>query len=199
MTNTLYIEYSAQDSIDVTLGDLAILSWSTPQNEFNPGLQQVVVNIVSGATVDLTQTFPIFPDKATAFTYYMTAMCAAALAATNANYGTAYYTATNAQPTDDTTSAALASKTDKGGFSVMTATPATTAATIVGSASDTNATNYNLVSGLLGIANGLNSANAAQNSMADIVNAQTTAINLLIGYADTLRSQVNALIAAGQA
>lgn len=199
MTNTLYIEYSAQDSIDVTLGDLAILSWSTPQNEFNPGLQQTVVNIVPAAAVDLLQPFPIFPDKATAFAYYMTVMCAAALTATNSYYGTTYYTATNPQPTDDTTHAALADKSSRSNFGALTSTPATTAATITGTASDTNATNYNLVSGILGVANGLNSANSAQNAMADIVNAQTTTINILIGYVGTLRSQVNALIAAGAA
>lgn len=49
-----------------------------------------------------------------------------------------------------------------------------------------NATNYNLVSGVLGVANGLNSANAAQNDLADKYNDLATKFNALL---DQLEAQ----------
>lgn len=52
-------------------------------------------------------------------------------------------------------------------------------AVVSGTAANNNATNYNLVSGVLGLANGLNSANSAQNDMADIVNSLTSKFNTL--------------------
>lgn len=47
-------------------------------------------------------------------------------------------------------------------------------------AANNNATNYNIVSGLLGVANGLNAGNANQNDLADKYNALATKFNTLL-------------------
>lgn len=52
-------------------------------------------------------------------------------------------------------------------------------ANVSGTAANNNVTNYNLVSGILGLANGLNSSNTAQNDMADIVNNLVSKFNTM--------------------
>lgn len=47
-------------------------------------------------------------------------------------------------------------------------------------ATNNSATNYNLVSGVLGLANGLNNANTAQNDLADKYNALATKFNTVL-------------------
>lgn len=54
---------------------------------------------------------------------------------------------------------------------------------------DINPTNFNLVSGILGVANGLNSANANQNAMADNLNDLATKFNTLNAHLITLGLQ----------
>lgn len=54
-----------------------------------------------------------------------------------------------------------------------------------------NPTNYNLLSGLLGVAEGLNSANAKQNTMAGIVNANATKQNAGFAIVNTMASRFN--------
>lgn len=56
-------------------------------------------------------------------------------------------------------------------------------------AANNNATNYNLVSGVLGVANGLNSANANQNTIADNLNDLATKFNTLLANLTTLGLQ----------
>lgn len=59
-------------------------------------------------------------------------------------------------------------------------TPATHITNAATNAADNNLTNYNLVSGILGVANGLNAANANQNVMADNLNDLATKFNTLL-------------------
>lgn len=56
-------------------------------------------------------------------------------------------------------------------------------------AANNNATNYNLLSGLLGVANGLNSGNANQNDLADKYNALAGKFNTLVSHLETLGIQ----------
>lgn len=180
-----------------------MLYWTTPNNYQNPGLQEITIEVQSGVTNPSASPFPIFPDIATAQSYYMTAMCSALLTFINTLYGVTYYTGTNPQPSDPAVAAVVAafaaSKTNKAGFAAITALSASGIANVTGTAADNNPTNFTTLSGLLGIASGLNTANANQNAMADMVNAQETAINDLISYVGTLEAKINALIAAGQA
>lgn len=72
--------------------------------------------------------------------------------------------------------------TASSGLGVILHKPSTQSAITdaTGGATNNLPTNYNLVSGLLGVANGLNDANTAQNDMANKLNALVTSYNGLL-------------------
>lgn len=207
MTHTLYIEYWSQVVPDAVLGDLVVLNWTTPQNFSNGAIEQQVINIVPAAAVNLGATPPIFPDIATAFSNYMTAMCAQLITDTNNFYGTpGYYTASNPQPVDNIVNDALSSiatnifgKSNKSSFSAVAALAAHGIANASAASNPGLQTNYNLVSGVLGLANGLNDANTAQNDLATKYNDLEVKFNSALTWLGTNKDKINATITAGSA
>jgi hypothetical protein len=99
-------------------------------------------------------------------------------------------------------------KSSKANFSSATSAPAHGVGNSSGGAA-TNATanlttDYDLISGLLGVANGLNAANTAQNSLAtkynDLAtkyNDLSTKFNSLLTWATSAKDSINALKSAG--
>lgn len=199
MTNTLYIEYASQEAIDPTYGKLAVLSWTTPANFQDDGLEQQVIQITSGTANPSATPYATFPDVTTAFAYYQTAMCSALITFMNSLYGVTYYTAYDAEPVDSATNAAVAGKSNKSSFANITALTAHGIANASAASNPGLATNFNLVSGLLGIANGLNDANTAQNDLATKYNDLEGKFNTLLTYATTLETKINSIITAGAA
>lgn len=93
----------------------------------------------------------------------------------------------------------VAGKSAKASFSALTALAAHGLSTQATNASTTQVTNYNFVSGVLGLANGLNDANTAQNDLAAKYNALATAFNSLLSWLGTNKNAINALKTAGAA
>lgn len=206
MTNLLYIESSTQDYIDPTLGDVAFLNWISPNTFSFQDPQQQVITITPGTPNPSATPFPTFPDKATAIAYYQAAICSQMLSDVNAFYGVSFYTGYDVESVPSGVNAAIASintnisgKSNKSSFSAVTALAAHGIANASAASNPGLPTNFNLVSGVLGIANGLNDANTAQNDLATKYNDLEAKFNSCLAWLGTNKDTINALKTAGAA
>lgn len=201
MTNSLYVQYSSQDLIDPTYGDIVLLTWLSPETYGVLDTQVIVVNIVPGTANPSATPFPTFPNKDAAFAYYQSTVCTQMISDVNTFFGVSFYTTYDAEKIDSSVAATVANKSSKANFSALSTLAAHGVANAIttGGISTTLPTNYNLVSGILGLANGLNDANTAQNALsADFID-HVGKFNALLSWLGTNKDAINALKTAGAA
>lgn len=96
-------------------------------------------------------------------------------------------------------SSSVSGKSSKSSFSALSALAAHGIANASAASNPGLPTNFNLVSGVLGIANGLNDANTAQNDLATKYNDLEAKFNSALSWLNTNKDAINALKTAGAA
>lgn len=106
-------------------------------------------------------------------------------------------TADTAKPVSTAQATAIALKSAKASFSALSALAAHGVSNAMGGTTTTLLTNYNLATGVLGLASALNDANTAQNDMATKYNDLVSKFNSLLTWLGTNKDAVNGLRTAG--
>lgn len=106
-------------------------------------------------------------------------------------------TADTAKPVSTAQATAIALKSAKASFSALSALAAHGVSNATGGTTTTLLTNYNLATGVLGLAGALNDANTAQNDLATKYNDLVSKFNTLLTWLGTNKDAVNALRTAG--
>lgn len=227
MTNTLYVKAYTQDIYDSGHSQIATIVYFTAPSYYQQPSNSVIIEY--GSLNPLASPFPIYPDIAAAIADLGPAQASALVTAINGTAGLAYYTAYDIELVDASVGAAihaltldtitegstnkyytstektklaginLAGKSDKSSFSAVTSLSAHGVANASAASNPGLPTNFNLVSGVLGIANGLNDANAAQNDLATKYNDLESKFNSILTWLGTTKDKINSTIAAGAA
>lgn len=220
---TLYVKAYTQQIYDHTTSlNVTLVFYSTP-NVYNT-LPIQSFGVVNGTTNLLATPYPTFDTEATLIAQYGAAQCAALVSQVNTTYGATVYTTYDLETVDAPVLSAIdalalvartgiyADLTGKpslfsGSYLDLTNKPtipsfsaqahiADGATNAADNATTNSVTTYNTLSGLLGIANGLNSANSAQNDLAtkyndlaDKHNDLATKFNTLLAHLVTLGFQ----------
>lgn len=207
MTNTLYVKgYStyAYDPINTQIA--ALIYFSTPAYLNSQPLSGLAIEFTTGTEDPFATPYPLFHSIDSAINYYGPSKCAQLISNINTLAGTAYYTAYDLERVDPPIQAALdalSTVAHTGVYSDLSGKPTipsfTPGSHIANGATNaaTNAvtnlpTNFNLVSGILGVANGLNDANSAQNDLAAKYNTLAADYNDLATKVNTLLSNLTA-------
>lgn len=215
MTNTLYVKAYGQYIYDpATVQMLALLTYTLP-NEYNtPPAAAIAIAFTTGTENPSASPYPQFNSISSAITYYSPAQGAALMTTRNGVIGFSYYTAFDVEVIDSPILTALANISYNNLLNKPTlfdgdynhlinkpSIPAFTAQTHIAdastsaasNASTTQVTSYNTLSGLLGIATGLNDANAAQNDLATKYNALAVMYNDLSTKFNTTQRHLETL------
>lgn len=197
MSNPTILKVKAYGQYIYSIGTDALIYFQAVDIYGQPFIQEAVL---LRDTQDLTTTpYLTFTNVADAVAYYAASHCATLLTTVNTNAGTTVYLTTDLELVDTPVAAALsmlapvatsgayADLTGKPTIPTFTAQPHIANVSVV--AANNNPTNYTLLSGILGVATGLNTANANQNAMADQLNDLTTKYNTLLAHLVTLTLQ----------
>lgn len=106
-------------------------------------------------------------------------------------------TADTAKPVSTAQATAIALKSAKASFSALSALAAHGVSNATGGTTTTLLTNYNLATGVLGLAGALNDANTAQNDLAIKYNDLVSKFNTVLTWLGTNKDTVNSLRTAG--